>query len=231
MTPTTEPPLSAPRHPRQGTGGFDLFNPFGTSVLWPFASRRFGLGWLYVLDPVVTGLVAVALALSWWSTVCRYALPRWAFGMLAAYALVAGVLGRVGDTQWRAFLADRGIAASRVAVIPTFPGPLRWVGVAEAEHALYRAAFWIARPSNPTLTTFPKGATDALAGLHRTAEVRTFLAFARFPWLTVTTEGDLRRVEYWDLAFQDHPLGGPMVLRITVDRSGVVHGVDLGHKL
>ena len=109
MTPTTEPPLSAPRHSRQGTGGFDLFNPFGTSVLWPFASRRFGLGWLYVLDPVVTGLLAVALALSWWSTVYRYALPRWAFGMLAAYALVAGVLGRVGDTQWRAFLADRGI--------------------------------------------------------------------------------------------------------------------------
>ena len=211
--------------------GLDLLNPFGTAVLWPFASHRFGLGWLYVLDPAMTGLVALALVLSWWSTAYRHAVPRWAFGMMAAYALVAGVLGRVGETQWRALLADRGVAATRVAVVPTFPGPLRWVGVAEADHALYRAAFWVGRPSNPTVTRFPKGVTDGLAGLDRTAEVRTFLAFARFPWLRVTTDGDLRRVEYWDLAFQDHPLGGPMVLRLTVDRSGVVHGVDLGHKL
>jgi inner membrane protein len=211
--------------------GLDLLNPFGTAVLWPFASRRFRLGWLYVLDPAITGLVALALVLSWWSTAYRNAVPRWAFGMMAAYALVAGVLGRVGETQWRALLADRGVAASRVAVVPTFPGPLRWVGLAEAERALYRTAFWVGRPSNPTVTTFPKGATDGLAGLDRTAAVRTFLAFARFPWLSVTTDGDLRRVEYWDLAFQDHPLGGPMVLRIIVDRSGVVQGVDLGHML
>jgi membrane-bound metal-dependent hydrolase YbcI (DUF457 family) len=211
--------------------GLDLLNPFGTAVLWPFATRRFGLGWLYVLDPVVTGLVVLALALSWRPTAYRKALPRWAFGMLAAYALVAGVLGRVGETQWKALLAHRDVSVTRVAVVPTFPGPLRWVGVAEAERALYRAAFWVGRPPNPTLTTFPKGALDGLAGLDRTAEVQTFLAFARFPWLTVAADGDLRRVEYWDLAFQDHPLGGPMVLRITVDRSGVVHGVDLGHKL
>jgi membrane-bound metal-dependent hydrolase YbcI (DUF457 family) len=105
--------------------GLDLLNPFGTAVLWPFASRRFGLGWLYVLDPAMTGLVALALVLSWWSTAYRNAVPRWAFGMMAAYALVAGVLGRVGETQWRALLADPGVAASRVAVVPTFPGPLR----------------------------------------------------------------------------------------------------------
>ena len=61
--------------------------------------------------------------------------------------------------------------------------------------------------------------------------MRTFRAFARFPWWTVTIDGDLRRVEYRDLAFEDHPFGGPMALRIAVDRSGVVRDVDLGHKL
>ena len=30
---------------------------------------------------------------------------------------------------------------------------------------------------------------------------------------------------------EDHPFGGPMALRITVDHDGIVRAVDLGHKL
>ncbi len=211
--------------------GLDLLNPFGTAVLWPLTPRRFGLGWLYVLDPVLTGLVAVALVLASWVTAYRGAIPRWALALVAAYALVAGALGWVAEAQWKALLTDQVVAATRLAVVPTFPGPLRWVGVAETDRALYRAAFSVGNPSPPPLVIFAKEPRDGLAELDRTAAVRTFLAFARFPWRTVTTNGDLREIEYRDLAFEDHPLGGPMALRITVDRAGVVRGVDLGHKL
>ena len=211
--------------------GLDLLNPFGTAALWPFTPRRFGLGWLYVIDPVVTGLVVVALGLAAWGTAHRAAIPRWALALVAVYALVAGALSWVAEAQWKALITDQGVAARRVTVVPTFPGPLRWVGVAEANHAFYRAAFSVGRPSPPVFAIFPKESMDGLADLDRTVAVRTFLGFARFPWWTVTTDGDRREIEYRDLAFEDHPFGGPMALRIIVDSAGVVHGVDLGHKL
>jgi inner membrane protein len=211
--------------------GLDLLNPFGTAVLWPFTSRRFGLGWLYVLDPVVTGLVVVALGLAAWGTAYRAVIPRWTLALVAIYALVAGALSWVAEAQWKALLTDQVVAATRVTVVPTFPGPLRWVGVAEANHAFYRAAFSVGRRSHPVFAIFPKESMDGFADLDRTAAVRTFLGFARFPWSTVTTDGDRREIEYRDLAFEDHPFGGPMALRITVDRDGVVRAVDLGHKL
>jgi hypothetical protein len=81
------------------------------------------------------------------------------------------------------------------------------------------------------LTTFPKGHLDGLTDLEALPEVRIFRGFARFPWLTLRTDGDVRRVEYEDLAFEDHPLGGPMALRLTVDPSGRVRTVELGHRL
>jgi membrane-bound metal-dependent hydrolase YbcI (DUF457 family) len=210
--------------------GLDLLNLFGTAVLWPLTPRRFGLGWLYVLDPVVTGLLVVAFVLASWATAYRDAIPRWALGTVAAYALVAGSLGLVAEAQWKALLTDQGVATTRVAVIPTFPGPLRWVGVAEASHAFYRAAFSVGKPSPPVFAIFPKESMDGFGELERTAAVRTFLGFARFPWWTVTIDGDRHEIEYRDLAFEDHPLGGPMALRITVDHAGVVRGVDLGHR-
>jgi inner membrane protein len=211
--------------------GLDLLNPFGTAVLWPFTPRRLGLGWLYVLDPVVTGLVVVALGLTAWRRAHRPAIPRWALTLAAIYTLVAGALSWVAEAQWSALLTDQGVVATRVTVIPTFPGPLRWVGVAEASHAFYRAAFSVGRPSHPVLAIFPRESMDGLADVDRSPAVRTFLAFARFPWRTVTTDGDGREIEYWDLAFEDHPFGGPMALRITVDHDGIVRAVDLGHKL
>jgi inner membrane protein len=210
--------------------GLDLLNPFGTAVLWPFTAQRFGFGWLYVLDPVVTGLVVVALGLAAWGTAYRAAIPRWTLALVAIYALVAGAISWVAEAQWKALLTDQAVAATRVTVVPTFPGPLRWVGVAEANHAFYRAAFSVGRPSHPVLAIFPKESLDGLADLDRTPAVRTFLAFARLPWWTVTTDGDRREIEYRDLAFEDHPFGGPMALRITVDRDGAVRTVDLGHK-
>ncbi len=211
--------------------GLDLLNPFGTAVLWPLTSKRFGLGWLYVIDPVVFGLIVAGLLVTSWSTARRAAVPRGALALLVGYALVAGALGRVAEARWEELLAGQGVTATRRAVVPTFPGPWRWLGVAEGPEALYRARFLVGRPSDEPLAIFPRGPMDGMAGLDQRQEVRAFRGFARFPWVTVTTDGDLRQIEYRDLAFEDHPFGGPMALRLTVDQWGAVRAVELGHKL
>ena len=43
--------------------------------------------------------------------------------------------------------------------------------------------------------------------------------------------GESRVVEFRELAFQDHPFGGPMVLRVRVDPSGAVQAVEFDHRL
>ena len=78
---------------------------------------------------------------------------------------------------------------------------------------------------------FPKTTADGHTGLDGLPEVKAFRAFARFPWLTVVADGDAQFVEYRDLAFEDHPWGGPMALRLRLDRSGAVTAIELGHKL
>ncbi|MGH7319546.1 MAG: metal-dependent hydrolase [Candidatus Rokuibacteriota bacterium] len=211
--------------------GLDLLTPFGTAALWPLSPRRFGLGWLYVLDPVVLGLVVGGLLLAWNWTGHRVAAPRWALWMLAAYALVAGMLGGFAVARWEGVLAARGIPSTRVAVVPSFPGPWRWVGVAETDVTLYRASFWLAGGSTPQLASFSKEPLDGLTDLEALPEVQAFRAFARVPWFTATADGDAQVVEFRDLAFQDHPFGGPMALRLRLDRSGAVTDIELGHKL
>lgn len=211
--------------------GLDLLTPFGTAVLWPLSVRRFGLGWLYVIDPVVLALVAAGLLLSWRAVTSPTTGPRWAWGLLVVHVMVAGLVSQAADGSWARRLAAEGVTVTRQAVVPAFPGPWRWVGVADGEEALYRATASIGRWSAAPLAVFPKGSLDGLTGLDRSPAVQAFRAFARFPWLTVTGDGDIRRVELQDLAFADHPLGGPMALRLTVDGSGAVRAVALGHRL
>ncbi|MGH7536175.1 MAG: metal-dependent hydrolase, partial [Gemmatimonadales bacterium] len=211
--------------------GLDLLTRFGTAVLWPLTPRRFGLGWLYLVDPIVIALVGVGLILSIRALPSRTTAPRWAWGLLAAYVVVAGLLAQAADVEWGRRLAGGGVTAARRAVVPVFPGPWRWAGIAETDGALYRATSSIGGWSAVPLTTFPKVPVDGLGELDRSPAVLAFRAFARFPWLTVSADGDLRRVEYRDLAFEDHPFGGPMALRLTVDQSGSVRAVELGHRL
>jgi len=42
-------------------------------------------------------------------------------------------------------------------------------------------------------------------------------------------DGDTQVVVYRDLAFEDHPFGGEMALRVSLDRSGAVRAIQLEH--
>lgn len=210
--------------------GLDLLTPFGTAVLWPLEPRRFSLGWLYVIDPVVTGIVLAGLLLPllWRSLRARAA---WgALGALAVYILVAGAVARAAEGTFASLLAAQAAHPVRTAVVPVFPGPVRWLGVAETEQAVYRVRFWAWGSKGVSVTVVSKPASDELSSLEGLREVQAFLAFARFPWREVVQDGDARVVEYHDLAFEDHPAGGPLSLRVRVDPAGAVRAIEFGHR-
>lgn len=156
----------------------DVLTSFGTAVWWPLTPRRFGLGWLYVIDPVVTLLVVMSLLLTRRSIVFRERVARSALALVLAYALAAGVLSRAAETRWTKELAEERIAAGRLAVIPTFLTPWRWVGVAESEDALYRVTFRLGTPLIEPVGVFPKRPVEGSADPEPLSPVRAFRAFA-----------------------------------------------------
>lgn len=211
--------------------GLDLLTPFGTAALWPFATRRLALGWLYVIDPVVIGLVLIGLLGRLRSARHRTWGAQGALTALLVYVIAVGAMSRTAEGQFRRSLGEQGVMPARAIVVPVFPGPLRWLGVAEADDGVYQARFSIGGGGGRAerIVTLPRVTPDP--GLDRFSEVRAFRAFARFPWVTVVADGDTQLVEFRDLAFEDHPFGGPMTLRIRLDRSGAVRASELGHKL
>ena len=212
--------------------GLDLLTSFGTAFLWPISDRRFALAQHYLVDPIFSALALGFLVASFRFKEKRTNLIKLGLGGIMLYILAAAGLQELASSRWRGLIEPQGVRPIRFAVVPLFPGPLRWLGVAETEDAFYQQPFWLygTNPEAPRL--LPKNHDD-FRQLESLREVRAFLNFARFPWRQIWNDGPFRIVEYRELAFADHPLGilgGPLALRIWIDEANSVRKVELSHR-
>ncbi len=115
----------------------DLVTPFGTRILAPLDGRAHTLGTTFVIDPVITLLLAAGLLL-----VVRTGRPRAGAAALLGVALVVGFQGM--QRQQAEALADRwaraeGLAPIRVLALPQPFSAWNWKLVVETEGG-YRIA-------------------------------------------------------------------------------------------
>ena len=209
--------------------GLDLLTSFGTAILWPLTNRRFALALFYVIDPIFSMLAVGFLMATFRLKEKKVSLAKIGLLGILLYVLVAAAYQRIAFSRWQVLLNSQGISPMRSSIIPLFPGPMRWLGVAETAEAFYQQPFWLYGSASEPPRHFPK-ANENPAYAEQVREVKLFLNFARFPWRHVWTEGAFRIVEYRELAFADHPLGGPLSLRIWLDESNSVRKVELGHR-
>jgi hypothetical protein len=211
----------------------DLFTPFGTPLRWPFDSARLAVGSLYMIDPILTAIMGAGLLPSRWSRRPGRKVARAGLLALLTYLFLSMAVMKAVEVRWARALDRQGVSAQRTAVVPTSPGPLRWIGVAEGASEIVRARFCAWRVEVAGASVFVKeGPAPSVVKVEHHPAVQRFLANARFPWRrTVMEEGGLMTVEYHELAFEDHPFGGPMVLRLQVAASGAVQAVEWGHRL
>src|SRR5215831_18159076 len=107
----------------------DWITSFGTMFFYPVSAHRYSLDWVFILDPVVTGLSAFTLA---------------AALVFRSRGRSIGILGSLALTAYVAFCAaqharavdawshaDRPPLGSRVAALPQFLSPFRWLGVSD----------------------------------------------------------------------------------------------------
>jgi inner membrane protein len=240
---------------------FDWITSFGIMFLIPFTRRRFALDWVFILDPYFTGIVSVSLLAT---TIFRpkgRSLSTFGVLLLGAYIAACALLHARALSVWKGL--DAPPAGAKVGVLPQFLSPFRWLGVTERADDIHVAFFDIGpfargspSPRPPTrlsevfssLSDYyppPERAhirryekprsSPALAAAEKLPDVRTYLAFARFPLATVRSESDgAVSVSFQDLRFlpwftgpwQRERGGGirfrrqPFVYRVRLDSAG-----------
>jgi len=207
---------------------FDWITSFGTMFFFPLSRARYSLDWVFILDPVFTGIVAAALLAA--ALFRRRGREVAAAGglLLIGYIGFCGVLHARALEEWRR--RDRPGDGVRVAVLPQFLSPFRWLGLAEHPDSIHVAFFDIgpfargaAEPRPPerfsevlrSLSDFypppermrvrryaqppPSSALEAARAL---PDVDAYLRFARFPLAKLMAEPDGGTLIVWeDLRF------------------------------
>jgi inner membrane protein len=189
----------------------DWITSFGTMFFTPLSRARYALDWVFILDPFLTGIAALTVlaALVWRSRGRQLA----ACGtvLLCAYILFCAVLHQRALAAWKRI--DSPDPGARVAVLPQFLSPFRWLGLSDHPGEVHASFFdigpfarGVADPKPPerfaeffsSLSDFypPPGRavilrfarpaeTPVLAAARALPDVQTYLAFARFPLASV----------------------------------------------
>ncbi len=195
---------------------FDWATSFGTMFWTPLSRARHSLDWLFILDPIFTGITlgSLVLCLAFRARSRRIALAG--SGLLAAYVGICAVLHARALAIWRRL--DAPPAGARVAALPQFLSPFRWMGISETEGEIHVAFFDIgpfARgvedpqppkrwrdvlqslsdfyppPERARIQRYDKpAASQLLEAARQLPDWRVYIDFARFPLETVYPEAD-----------------------------------------
>src|SRR5262245_9751174 len=118
---------------------FDWITSFGTMFFVPLTRTRYSLDWVFIIDPIFTGIVLIGLL---------GACIRPAHGGLAArasamalglYILCCAILHYRALEAWRG--RDRPPAGATVGALPQFLSPFRWLGLSEEGSEVHAAFF------------------------------------------------------------------------------------------
>ena len=107
----------------------DAFTVYGTQLLWPLSDHPFGVGSVFIIDPLYTLPLLFALA---WALCVRGWTPRFGRALAAALLLSTGYLGwgvaaqAIAEARAGARLAAAGIAPARMLATPTPFNSLLW---------------------------------------------------------------------------------------------------------
>ncbi len=195
---------------------FDWATSFGIMFWTPVTRHRYALDWLFILDPLFTGISLGTLVLTF---VFRDRARRVALvgsGVLVAYIAACAVLHARALEIWKRI--DRPAADDRIAVLPQFLSPFRWLGLSESGGEVRVAFFDIGPfakgvadpqppkrwrdvlrslsdfyppPSRAKVASYEKpAASPALEAARRLPDWQIYLAFARFPLETAYPEPD-----------------------------------------
>jgi membrane-bound metal-dependent hydrolase YbcI (DUF457 family) len=224
---------------------FDVLNPHGVALLWPFSGKRYAWDLAGMLDPLLLAI----LLLGWLiPTLLRLVTEeigaraegkgprRWAAGALVLVAVYCGARWYWHGNAMARLDASvyHGAPPLRVAALPDYPSPLRWRGLAETENTFEE----VEAPGSPagffdaerSITLFKPPYSLALEHAQKSAAVQRYVAASRFPLARVEplseSDGFPRggfRVTVRDLRFSERTvLVRPVMVIVDLDEQSRV---------
>ena len=196
---------------------FDLLQPDGVALLWPFSPKRLALDVLPGLEPwLLTILIAAILLPELFRLVsdeigARTNKPRGRNGAVVGLAVATLYVGLRALLHLNAVSSLEahtisGETPRRAAAFPDSTSPFLWHGVVETESALNLVAMRsmggeVSYASGVTTLHKPEP-SPMLASAQSSSAAVTFVRFARFPKASVQTETEGYSVEIQDLKDQ-----------------------------
>jgi inner membrane protein len=207
---------------------FDWITSFGTMFFFPLSHRRYSLDWIFILDPIFAGILGVTLAGAALFRARGRAIAVAGSATLALYVAFCAAQHARALRAWKN--VDRPPAGARVAALPQFLSPFRWLGLTDRPEAVHVGFFDIgpfatgaANPQPPrrwsevlkslsdfyppperlVIRRFPQPPpSPALETARARSDVEAYLQFARFPRATVRAAPGGETVIVWeDLRF------------------------------
>ena len=176
---------------------WDLWTSYGTRILLPFDATWYSLDWMFIVDPILLGILVLACFGARWFS--RPRLPRWAIGAALAY------IGLRATAQWMAHGQARSFAGSEFDVVRALPNPVslnQWRFLARNDDAFVTGSVE-AYGTSRTKAEFKQLKPDALVRRIATKShaARVFLDFSAFPRLETRQEGEITVIVWRDLRF------------------------------
>lgn len=190
---------------------FDWITSFGTMFFTPLTRTRYSLDWVFILDPVFTTIVLATLVLSIVFRSRGRRIATMGAAVLVAYIGLCAFLHARALAIWKRM--DQPPLGVRVAVLPQFLSPFRWMGISEHDDEIHVAFFdvgpfasgaedpeppkkwteiiqslrdYYPPPEKTRIQRFPRPpASPPLAAARALPDWDVYLAFARFPLETV----------------------------------------------
>lgn len=237
----------------------DWITSFGTMFFVPATRARYALDWVFILDPFLTGIASFSLLAAVLWRVRGRVIAAVGTALLAAYIGFCALQHRRALAAWTRI--DSPPPGAKTAVLPQFLSPFRWLGLTDRPGEIHAAFFdtgpfargvpdprpperyseilsslsdFYPPPERAVLLRFVKPEeSPLLAAARGLPDVQTYLAFARFPFLTVdpspdggasVTFEDLRFLPWFSGPWQRDPKGGlrrqPFLYRVRLDAAG-----------
>ena len=123
---------------------------------------------------------------------------------LAVYLGLCAIAHRAALARVEEFAKKSGASVEHLAALPAPPSLWRWSGLVQTPGGIYRVPIHLADSrSQPLPAQFFANAEQNpyLRAAGSLAEVRTYLWFARFPWVSYRQDNGFHIVQYTDIQF------------------------------
>src|SRR5262245_845510 len=118
---------------------FDWITSFGTMFWTPLSRVRYSLDWVFILDPFFTGVVLMTLVFALVDRARGRRIAAVGSGLLVLYIAFCAVLHARALRAWKRL--DAPPTTAKVAVLPQFLSPFRWLGLSERPDSVHAAFF------------------------------------------------------------------------------------------